>query len=89
MSAGNLWSNAVKIKVTQDCIDKGVQGSCSKCPIALAILKERPNSTVVVGDCYTSVDDERFCMPEEASEFIHDFDEGIISLKPFEFELID
>jgi hypothetical protein len=82
------------INVTQEHIDKGEAGRCSKCPIALAIQEQ----TKYVG---ARVDRIKFYkseidlllrlgkeLPVEAVEFILWFDSRMLHrIKPFSFEL--
>ena len=76
------------IKVTQEHIDSGVRGDCSKCPIALAI-SEQVNNRVGVskGGIIIPYLYETFLeTPPLAREFIEKFDAGK-EVEPFVFNL--
>ena len=84
----------IKINVTQEDIDKGIQGSCVNCPTGLALQRTFPSSNYIHVD---TVDIEYGINPEsdefksvetpqEVIDFIDDFDNGK-PVKPFFFEL--
>jgi hypothetical protein len=86
----------MKIQVTQKNIDAGTAGSCTRCPIALAITDVGPKvhpgfRYVTVGDDYVCVycDGYRryeYKLPLEAKMFIRDVD-ALKPVNPIEFEL--
>lgn len=82
----------MRVQVTQEDIDKGVDCDSGRCPIARALLRQVPG---VVSVCVTvdGVDyakaDGRFAaveLPREAVRFITLFDDGRL-VSPFEFDL--
>lgn len=83
----------MQIQVKQEHIDKGVQGKCGSCPIALAI-NENLVDGVISNVRYSRVDlvknevylAEELWLPPEASRFIRSFDNGE-QVQPFSFEL--
>ena len=77
----------MKIQVTQEDIDRGIAGSCGRCPITLAIRRATSKNY------YTGVEDVFHMdygpvirLPFEAIKFIKNFDSGN-EVKPFEFEV--
>jgi hypothetical protein len=81
----------VKIHVTQDDIDKGIQSNCVECPVARALNRAGIKGLVASG--FVSVNDgDTFYngfyaeLPRSASRFINRFDKGW-SVKPFDFFL--
>lgn len=87
----------IKIKVEPKHIADGKAGSCTKCPIALAIrdLGLFPAGASVAEDHrpwveYVNAEGKmmRRCLPETAMKFVRDFDEGSMA-SPVEFELGD
>jgi len=74
------------IKVTQECIDNGLPDEPRACPIALALNKQTGNKWSV-GGWFATVGKRIYIdFPDEAIEFIHDFDMGD-DVKPFTFKL--
>ena len=73
----------MKVKVTQEHINKGLKGSSCYCPIALAI---GPNC--VVQYSHITIGNKEYRTPQAVFEFLHAFDNGL-PVKPFEFELND
>jgi hypothetical protein len=90
----------MKIQVTQDHINAGKKEDCQKCPIALAIAEAIPNIHVSVfgklssvcnapaefRQAYIRLDGIGYRLPQEASDFIDDFDYSR-EVRPFEFKL--
>jgi hypothetical protein len=82
----------VKIKVTQEHIDKGIRCSPYSCPIALAVEDYDSSIKFSVGvskiNIYGDVSEpcKQYRLPEEAREFVDKFDHDFI-VEPFEFEL--
>lgn len=74
------------IEVKQKHIDEGAKGSCSRCPIALALL-DAGHRDVWIGNItlYTSVRKETY-LPPKAIQWINNFDDGLPVL-PFSFEI--
>lgn len=73
----------VTINVTQGCIDHGIGGDCSVCPVALAIkplLREGIFARVQADDvkftswAYAKIKPQWVDLPDEVAEFIRDFD---------------
>lgn len=80
----------MKIHVKRKHIKAGKKGDPYYCPIALAIKELKPNyQHIHVGGCdisYIHKDTEYWLdLPEEASDFIDNFDEGD-KVKPFTFK---
>jgi hypothetical protein len=84
----------VKVKVTQEDINTGLRGSCSLCPVALAVNR------VLKAGLHATVDQSRIFIrrafeilqdistPTDARWFISAFDGAIaMSIAPFEFDL--
>ncbi len=93
--------NDLILEITQEDIDKGKAGNCSLCPIALALMRKfnlDPSEDsldyarvgLTMASIFPVMDRERkpqyFNMPDEASEFIKDFDSKL-PVKPFSFTL--
>lgn len=77
----------MKIKVTQDDIDKGKRCLINQCPIALAVRRGTGLPTVYIGAVHFITGKfERVTLPPAAIEFIKKFDQQA-TVKPFEFEL--
>lgn len=74
----------MEVKVTQEHIDKGKQGSSIKCPIAIAL--EEMGHIACVSRLSVLVMNRNFYLPFIASEFVKDFDAGR-PVKPFSFVL--
>ena len=92
----------MKVTVTQEDIDRGYRGNSKRCPIALAMKRLFPEKDVSVGPARATICDPytpervdpyestrtRLFLPEEAVEFIADFDcKGLV--EPFTFEIQD
>jgi len=80
----------VKIKVTQDHIDKGKESSCLKCPITLALNIQLPKKRkwFVTSDAAHSTKGSEYKLPRSAQRFIEKFDAyGRVVVKPFNFYL--
>ena len=88
----------VKVKVTQDHINRGEPGDCGNCPVALAIKDTLhfPDSLIAVAEAHEPTvyirtkENKRLSLilPVEALRFILNFDNNNPSkTKPFEFEL--
>lgn len=78
----------MKIKVTQEHINKGVPGSHCMCPIALAML-EAVNDLFSVHGYHVHYFHRMwvwFSLPTSASMFVERFDRNK-KVKPFEFDL--
>lgn len=76
----------MKIEVTQEDIDKGERGSCSGCPVALAMKRALGVQTLLVEDDAAWTNMEEYLLPDPVPDFIGDFDTGE-PVKPFTFEL--
>jgi hypothetical protein len=79
----------VRIRVTQEDIDRGGEGSHT-CPIALAVrraLPELDQPRVCSGRIYLDADlIATVMLPAEAQDFIGRYDNAL-AVEPFEFEL--
>ena len=81
----------VKAHVTQKLIDEGLPGSCSLCPVALAIHQVVPHPHVEVGASTITLSDERgkdlyVDMPDVVYDFTLRFDSHK-KVEPFSFTL--
>jgi hypothetical protein len=82
----------MKIKVTQEHINSGVQINTRMCPIALAIHETFPNIKKVEVGCdnveifFNDGAWESYTLPLEAEKFVDWFDQGGM-VRPFEFSL--
>lgn len=79
------------VSVTAAHIAKGVRGSCSHCPIALALADAFPDANVYANgatfDIFPWVGDEiRLELPAEAEEFLLRFDDDGFG-EPFTFNV--
>jgi hypothetical protein len=79
---------AMRIRVTQECINDGVQCDCRACPVALAIRRKYPKRDVSVyrDEMLLRHPYRKISLPQRACDFITAFDEGM-PIKPFSFEL--
>lgn len=79
------------VTVTAGDIERGVPHSACGCPIARAIGRLYPTSSVQVGPDLTIVCIEsravEYAMPPAAREFIHAFDADVDDVSPIEFAL--
>ena len=78
-------NNKVTINVTQECIDKGIKGSPSSCPIAIAsnrVLAE----PVSIGIYHMWIDNSSTRLPSSAFKFRKDFDASK-DVSPFSFDI--
>lgn len=77
------------IEVTQKHIDNGLELSCKKCPVALA-LWDAGFETVHINYHFISAESEFFYLSEYNSDYIKnkiiDFDKGI-KISPFSFSI--
>lgn len=93
--------NDLIVEVTQEDIDNGKRRNCSRCPIALALMRkfnldpsedslDAASVGLTIASIFPVMHRERkpqyFNMPDEASEFIKDFDSKL-PVKPFSFTL--
>ena len=81
----------MKIEVTQNDIDKGIQGECQLCPIARAIKRSSNFKRVYVNTKYIEVlhyvtGVKTYELPKKAKTFVKRFDRQE-PVKPFSFEL--
>lgn len=83
----------MKIKVTQEHIDKGERSLCAFCPVALAFKDVFPDKKVQAGIGVAIIEDAKYLLaeywdlPREASNFIEQFDRGF-PVYPFEFDAV-
>lgn len=92
----------MKINVTQEDIDEGVPGSCSRCPIAKAFKRQNPTLGVSVDGQVIQIFGPKpggygrmweAPLPEEAKYFVVTFDRYAYDplvrdrLKPFSFDI--
>ena len=83
----------MKIKVTQDHINKGRRNTCALCPVALAIKEQVGAEYICVGSYTISIGTNMisstiYTVPPECEKFMKDFD-WFRDVSPFEFELKD
>jgi hypothetical protein len=81
----------VKVEVTQDDINNGKRGECSRCPLALAIRRAvRPEICVLVGSFDYVLQGDRTrhnrSLPQIAKNFVRRFDD-FAKCKPVSFSL--
>lgn len=77
----------MKIKVTQEHIDKGTDNEPELCPVALAIKEVFGMwAFVSVSECSIIVADRILFVPTSVHDFVERFDNGY-TVDPFEFEL--
>jgi hypothetical protein len=80
----------IRIKVTQEHINKGRRRACRQCPVALAIVEQTEFPNPWVGDTHvdlvTSPESPSYKLPAEVQRFIDNFDNGK-PVKPFAFNL--
>ena len=78
----------LRIKVTQEDIDKGCAEAATCCPIARAIGRRIPDGRVAVLGRSGSIDHEAILlMPVSCLNFVKHFDSGR-NVEPFEFDLV-
>lgn len=73
-----------KVEVAPIDITCGKRGSSSSCPIALALKRSFPGNPVHVGTLMITVDDDVAKLPNNAQDFVKNFDNGE-SVEPFTF----
>lgn len=78
----------IKIEVTQEDIDKGIQASCHLCPVAIAAQRTIHDSQIQISSsCLYKIQSFYSCkLPTVVRQFICDFDCGN-SVQPFTFEI--
>ena len=76
------------IRVTQEHIDKGIRGSCTKCPIALALIDAGLDNPSVGVYYMRGGGRHLFGCPQIIKNFMTLFDNGAYAA-PFEFEIPD
>ena len=74
------------IEVTQDHIDRGNQGDCEYCPIAIAIRATLKDYSISVGGTIFEYKNSYYKLPEKAMKFVQAFD-NTLPVQPFTFEL--
>lgn len=86
----------MRVKVTQEHINRGLRRDCNKCPIALAIINRKNISYVRVEETIVyvarlskvnKINRSLYLLPSEAIKFIKTFDSGSEVVKPFSFEM--
>jgi hypothetical protein len=77
----------MKIIVNKTNIQKGVQNTCTHCPIAFAIKRTLGIEDVEVNCDDVHIGKKVFELPYKAQQFITSFDNDKSSVEPFEFEL--
>jgi hypothetical protein len=78
----------MKITVTQEHIDKGLQKLLDACPIALALRDATGHVYCVDGEGIYQWGELGILLPPKAKRFIKAFDnDGPAAIKPFEFEI--
>lgn len=76
----------MRIHVRPHHIAAGKQGSCEACPIALALAEATGRQGWEVSDLLAYRWPEAYPLPDVATRFIHDFDQGR-PVRPFSFEV--
>lgn len=79
----------MKIKVTQEDIEKGERTNACRCPISRALTRMGFNNSVATHHLNIFPKGrimKTIILPKEAKEFIRKFD-NYMAVKPFEFEL--
>ena len=76
----------MKISVTQQHIDRGVKGSATSDPIALALLDAGWEKAYAGASTLKDKNRYAFTTPPEVYRFMRDFDTGR-RVEPFDFEL--
>lgn len=78
-----------KVVVKKKHIKRGVRECTNQCPIALAIREYKHTSldNISVDDKEAEVNGNYYKLPDEASDFVCDFDSNL-PVKPFSFTLI-
>ena len=83
----------LKVEVTQEDIDEGVQGCPTGCPIALAVKRacSLPKATVMVSDKifiipWDNSERQTLSLPANGAEIVHNYD-AIGVMSPFDFEI--
>lgn len=76
----------MKVQVTRDDINRGMQGNPYSCALALAVTRTF-DKVPFVGHVGVKMGGEWCDLPPEASKFIYNFDNDRTSVEPFEFEL--
>lgn len=74
----------MKISVTQQHIDRGLKGSCSSDPIALACLDAGMKKPLVGPYVISDNHEKEYYVPVEALQFMKDFDNDRL-VHPFDF----
>ena len=81
----------ITIEVTRDLILEGKQGNTTRCPVALALLRQLPNAAgVAFVNRFTLEWGPQFRVrtPTKVREFIVAYDRGdIVGVKPFSFRV--
>lgn len=75
------------INVTQRDIDEGEQGSCTRCPIALALKRHTGERWIVRLGILELRGAPHVCFPvsQDLIQWIAAFDSGLVRMKPFSF----
>lgn len=76
-----------QITVTQDDIDRGLQGARKHCPVALALRRVFPQGGILVEGELLSIGSCVWFPSRTVRDFIEDFDEGDKQVEPFAFTL--
>lgn len=76
----------MRVKVTQEDIDRGRPGVSSSCPIALALERETHSVWLVSNYTAEQFKGGRFRLPQSAVDFVRQFDKHHDAV-PFEFEM--
>lgn len=85
----------IKVKVTDEDIDKGVRHDCDWCPVARAVKRALygkpgdaliPDGPVKVNKFRIEIDGGRMVAPPSVLKFVEDFDSEE-AVSPFEFEI--
>jgi hypothetical protein len=76
------------VRVTKKDICRGVMGSCTRCPVVLALNRATGVEWHVIGSTASKAGGSQLCLPHKARQFIRNFDSGR-PVKPFSFMMSD
>ena len=77
------------VEITQEDIDQGIKGECSKCPLALALKRVFPIDEVGVYYFTFSVGRKHHNLSDEAMMFVRNFDESKKLVQPQTLKVTD
>lgn len=71
----------MRIYVTQKDIREGIKSGIYACPVARAIQRKFPYSTVFVGPNYIFIEEKKYKVPSKVGTFIKNFDSSLQVLR--------